>query len=88
MKIKEGYVLREVANTWVVLPLGAETINFSGMLTLNGSGALLWKVLEKGSSKEELTAALVAEYEVSEEKALADVEKFLNKLIQTGCVEE
>ena len=35
MKLKKNFVLRQVAGTWVVLPLGAETVNFSGMLQLN-----------------------------------------------------
>ena len=50
MKLKENYVLRPVADTWVALPLEAETLNFNGMLTLNESGVLLWKALEKGGS--------------------------------------
>ena len=88
MKIKKEYVLRQVADTWVVLPLGDAAVDFSGMLTLNGSGAMLWHVLEQGADREALTAALLEEYEVSRQQAMADVETFLNKLLQAGCLEE
>lgn len=88
MKIKKDYALRQVADTWVVLPLAAETVNFSGMLTLNQAGVMLWKVLEKGCDKGALADALMAEYEVSAAQAQADAEEFLNKLIQMGCIEE
>ena len=88
MRIKKDYVLRQVVDTWVVLPLGAETVNFAGMLTLNESGAMLWRVLEQGGDRDALVAALTAEYEVSEAEAGADVDAFLNKLLQAGCVEE
>ena len=88
MKIKKEYVLRQVADTWVVLPLGDAAVDFSGMLTLNGSGAMLWRVLEQGASREELVAALLDEYEVSRQQAMADVDAFLNKLLQAGCLEE
>ena len=88
MKIKKGYVLRQVAETWIVLALEAETINFTGMLTLNNSGVMLWNELEKGCSKEDLVKALVSEYEVSVEQAQKDVDAFTNKLINSGCVEE
>ena len=88
MKIKKDYALRQIADTWVVLPLAAETVNFSGMLTLNDSGAMLWKTLEKECSVDALTDALMAEYEVEREQAKADAEEFLNKLIQAGCIEE
>ena len=88
MKVKKDYVLRQVADTWVVLPLGDAAVDFSGMLTLNESGAMLWRVLEQGASREELVAALLDEYEVSRQQAMADVDAFLNKLLQAGCLEE
>ncbi len=88
MKIKEGFVLREVANTWIVLPLEAEIVNFSGMLTLNNSGVILWKLLEKGTDKDALVAALTQEYEVSEEQARQDVDSFIDRIIKAGCMEE
>lgn len=87
MKLKENFALRPVADTWVVLPLGAETINFNGMLTLNESGALLWQALEKGGDRETLADALMAEYIVDRAQALADADEFLEKLRKAGCVE-
>lgn len=88
MKIKKDYVLRQVADTWVVLPLGAEAVSFAGMLTLNESGTMLWRALEQGADRESLTAVLLEEYEVSRDQAMADVDAFLNKLLQAGCLEE
>ena len=87
MKLKENFVLRQVADTWVVLPLAEESVNFNGMLTLNESGALLWKALEQGSDRQGLVDALTAEYVVDPETALADVDEFLGKLAKTGCLE-
>lgn len=87
MKRKENFVLRRVADTWVILPLAEQTLNFDGMLTLNDSGAMLWKLLEPGSSRETLAQALTEEYEVSYEQALCDVDAFLAKLLQAGCAE-
>ena len=88
MNLKKDFALRQIASTWVVLPLGQETLNFDGMLTLNTSGALLWRTLEAGGDKEALVNALTAEYVVSAEQAERDVAEFLNKLIQAGCIEE
>ena len=87
MKLKEEFVLRQVADTWVVMPLGQTSVDFNGMLTLNQSGALLWQALEKGGDREALADALAAQYEVDREEALADVDAFLAKLQQTGCLE-
>lgn len=87
MKLKENFVLRQVVGSWVVLPLGAATVDFNGMLTLNDSGAFLWKRLEQGASREDLADALTAEYDVSREQALMDVDDFYAILVRSGCAE-
>ena len=87
MKIKEGFVLRQVADTWVVMPLGQQSLDFDGMLTLNDTGALLWQTLERGGDREAMADALTAEYEVARDAALRDVDVFLGKLQETGCGE-
>ena len=87
MKLKKDYVLRQVADTWVVLPLGQETVSFNGMLKLNESGALLWKGLENGGGIDALVDILTSEYAVSGEQARADVEEFVFKLEKAGCIE-
>ena len=88
MKIKEGYLLRQVAGKWVVLSIGIETLNFNGMLTINESGRLLWQALENGCGQEELTRILTENYEVSQEQAQLDVDEFIDKLMTIGCIEK
>ena len=88
MRIKEGFVLRRVADLNVVLPLGQATLNFNGMVQLNESGTLLWHQMEKGTTREELAELLTKEYNVSKEEALTDVNAFLNVLDPVGCIEE
>ena len=87
MKLKEDFVLRQIVDTWVVLPLGAASLDFNGMLTLNESGAILWRALEKGRGREELADALCAEYDVDRATAIEDVDAFLQKLHAAGCTE-
>ena len=87
MKIKQGYVLRQVADLWVVLPLAEETVNFNGMIKLNDCGALLWNNLECGCDVEHLVNAILAEYRISREQAQADVLEFLENLSKVGCLE-
>ena len=87
MKIKEGFVLRQVADNWVVLPVGQASVNFNGMISLNESGVLLWRALEQGSDRIALAEALLAEYDVEREEALADVDEFITALTKAGCIE-
>ncbi len=80
MKIKDGYMLREVAGNSVVVAVGKATLDFNGLITLNSTGAFLWKMLAKGSSKEELLTAMLDEYEIDEAAAKKDIAEFIDKL--------
>ncbi len=86
MKRSTDFLLRDVAGTLVVVPVGAAVSAFPGMITLNATGAYLWELLESEQTVQTLTDALVARYEVDSEKARADVEAFLTKLEPTGAL--
>lgn len=80
MKIKEGFLLRNVAGNHVVVPIGEATIDFNGMMSLNGTGAFLFGKLIEGTSKEQLIKDLMDEYDISIELATKDVEDFILKV--------
>ncbi|MBQ7235876.1 MAG: PqqD family protein [Clostridia bacterium] len=86
MKIKDGFILREVAGNFIVVAVGGAVKDFNGVITLNEVGAFLWKKLESGATEEDLVAALLSEYEVEKDVAEADVKKFVDKLINAGLV--
>ena len=87
MKIKEGFILREVAGSFVVVAVGKAVKTFNGIINLNETGAFLWKQLEKGCDLEGLKTALLTEYEVDESIAERDAKKFLDRLTEAGLVE-
>lgn len=85
MKIKEGFLLRQVAGQTVVLPAGKE-LDLNLMITLNETGAFLWEQMQAETDEAALTAALLREYEVSEAAARAGVEAFVKKLNDHGLL--
>lgn len=87
MKIKEGFVLKTVGDNYIVVPVGAQTVDFRCMITLNATGAFLWEKLAAGSDAEQLVAALLAEYEVTAERAAQDVDTFIAQLRENGLLE-
>ena len=87
MKIKEGFILKEVVGTYIVVAVNDAVKKFNGVINLNETGAFLWSVLEKGATEEELVSALLQEYEVDEERAKLDVNKFVNNLKEANLVE-
>ena len=88
MKVSDKFVLRQVAGEWIVLPIAEKTVNFNGMLALNETGLMLWKLLENGTSREALAKALTDEYDVTFAEAIADVDEYLGKLDRVGCLEK
>ena len=87
MKIKEGYILRQVAGSSIIVAVGDEAVNFDGIKTLNETGAFLWKKIEQGMDEENIVKALMDEYEVDEETAKNDVGEFVKLLINNGLIE-
>lgn len=88
MKLKDGFLLRQVGDHHVVVPVGERTVDFRSILTLNESGAFLWARLTEGATPEELTAALLSEYAVEESVAAADVAAFISALREKGMLDE
>lgn len=78
MKIREGFILRDIAGDTIAMPCGDMELN--GMITLNPTGAFLWRLLENETTVQELAAALVKEYAIDEATAKSAVESFVKKL--------
>ncbi len=88
MKIKEGFVLREMCGERIVTATGMEHINFNKLISLNDSAAYLWKELEgKEFTVEEMAKLLMERYEISEETALRDSESLCEKWRSIGITE-
>jgi len=87
MKIKDGFMLREVAGVYVVVPVGERVIDFNGLMTLNDTGVFLWKALEKAASQKQMADMLCGEYEVTGGKAEKDVREFIKDLEDAGILE-
>ena len=83
MKIKDGFILRQVASQNVVLPASKE-LNLNMMITLNDTGAFLWEQLQMETNEDALVAALLKEYDVDEDTARACVCQFVKKLDDNG----
>ena len=75
MRIKEGFLLREVCGENVIMGEGLGAINFGKLLALNESAAWLWKqaVAMGDFTIDSLTARLCEEYDVEPDQARQDV---------------
>ena len=88
MKIREGFILRDVAGQSFVVATGALSREYQGMITLNETGKFIWRCLEKEMTSEQIVESILAEFEDADKAIVAkDVEDFINKLAKDKIVE-
>ena len=87
MKINSNFILKKTAGTWVAMMVGPDNQDMEGVLTLNESGAMLWKALEQGCEMDDLVRVLIESYDIDAGHAADDVSAFLDKLRGFGCIE-
>lgn len=82
MLLKKGFMLKKILDDYMVVPTGDNIIDFSVAVSLNETGAFLWKQLESEKTHEDLVSALSSEYDVLPEDVDGDVSEFV-KLLKT-----
>ncbi len=90
MRIKEGFVLRDVCGETVIVGEGLEAVNFGKLIVLNETAAWLWKEA-KGMgnfSLDSLTERLCEEFDVSHDVAATDISTIVNKWRDLNVIEE
>lgn len=80
MEIKKELLKREIAGDSFLIPLGKTVYDSNGLFILSELAAFIWDLLPEAKDEEEILQAILAEYEVDEATARADLEKFLQKL--------
>lgn len=86
MKIKDGFMLREIAGQWLVVPTGTRTAELNAIITLSESGALLWQCLAEEKNESELIEALREVYEVDYKTAECDTKAFIAQLNEANLL--
>lgn len=88
MKIKDGFMLRNVGGENLVVAVGEASDYFHGMIRLNDTAAFLWKKMEDGvDTKDGLVKSLTSEYDVTDERAGKGVDSFLQTLQENQILE-
>lgn len=87
MKIKNGFVLREIAGQCVVIALGSASKDFNGMIKLNSTGRFIWEKLSVGAQLDDIVADMMSEYDIDADTARRDVESFIEKLRGANILE-
>lgn len=80
MKIKDGFILKDVAGSKIVIATGEERFNFNGVMTFNEVGAFIFNLLDGANSPADIVEKISSEYNVDKATAEKDVNNFIEKL--------
>lgn len=85
---KPGYILRKVGQAYMIMPTGPRMKDYEGMITLNETGAFLFKELDKPEpSRTKLMQACIDEYSATPEEAAEAVDSFAQQCANCGLLE-
>lgn len=88
MKIREGFTLRNVADEFIVIPTGENIAKFEGAVVLSDVAAFVFEQLKRPVSREDLLALVLAEFDVDEATASADLDALLAQFREMELLEE
>jgi len=87
LKIKDGFVLREVMGNYVVVAVGEASKSFRGMIKLNATAADIWSCILQGMDEDGIYDALFDKYEVDGDVLRADIKSTVETLRANGLLE-
>ena len=88
MKIKDGFILRNIAGEWVVVPTGENALRMQGAMILNDVASFIWRQLQSSVVYEAVLDAILRDYDINRVDAKRDLDGFLRRLQEVGALDE
>ena len=80
MKLRGTFILRQVADEIVAVPVGESALELSGMVLLNEVSRVIWTCLERDADLSAIQTTVTKTFDVSPEEANQDILEFLDQL--------
>ena len=87
-RIKSGYILREIAGEYAIVPVDTESVFSNAVMAPNDSAAFLWKAFEQPSTIEDVVRKGLQEYDVTEDVIRKSTEYFVKDTLDYKILEE
>ena len=87
LKRIEEFIVRKIADEYVMMPVGKTAQKFNGLVMANDVSAFIWENIEEVETVDELTKMICEEFEVSFEEALRDTEEMVTEMKKAGWIE-
>ena len=88
MKLAGEFVVRQVMDSIVAIPVGKTALQFNGMILLNPVSKQIWDCLCQETDLDSVVQAVTDRFAVSPQEARADILEFMDKLRQLQLLDE
>ena len=88
MKLQGEFVVRQVMDNIVAIPVGQSALGLNAMILLNDVSKIIWDHLEQGTNLESAVKAVTDAFDVSADEARTDISEFCDKLRKLQLLEE
>jgi hypothetical protein len=79
-------VARRIGGDTILVPTGRDIVDHRSLFTLNDTGSFIWQELARPRTKAQIHSAIVEAFDVDDEQARADLDRFLGELAGAGCI--
>ena len=86
VKIKDGFMLKNIMDEYIVMPVGDNISKYDGTVVLNEVSAFVFDLMKNPVSKEDIVSAILNEFDVDEETVRRDLDMTLEKFTQVGLI--
>ena len=87
MIIKQTLIHRQIVGEHMLIPVGDVPEKQNGLFALSEVGAFIWEQIENGKNEAEILDAVLDEFDVDPQTAIADLNGFLDHLTSYGIIE-
>ncbi|MGN1344090.1 MAG: PqqD family protein [Traorella sp.] len=84
-KIKE-FILREIADEYILIPTGSTTEQFNGMINLSETAAFIWNHIEEAETFYDLIDMITSNYDIDRQTAMQDAYEFINHMLMNQMI--
>jgi len=88
MRIKEGFILRTIVDTHIVVPVAERVIEFKGMITLNDVSEKVWDFLQTERSYDDILEYILSIYDIDKDTAAKDLNELLDLMENSGVLDK
>ena len=88
MKLKYEFAVRTICGESVAVAIGEGSREYHNIISLNETARDIFKLIQEGNDEEAIVAAMLKEYDVTEEKLRPEVQALIGKLREEGLIVE